>query len=376
MRLLLSPVGTSVLTNQAGDNQDARRALSKYANASRPDTPTGVVQLIEDLKAKAGKKLTTAAVTELRKASAELNGIFGIYGGGLPEKSDDFHWLIATDTYQGQTTAELIADFLRRFFSNTQIFTPPGLNTNGKADFLEGIKELLNWCDDTLPGYHAAGAEIIFNLTGGFKSLQGYLNTIGMFYADRIAYIFEAGQELITIPRLPVSLEQAVFEENARLFLRLSQASVVNGLSEEELSTIPEVMLDCVEGRCELSTWGTLAWNNVKQEILSSRLIALPMIAYQDSFERDFDHHRQASEKIKLQEVLAKVSLILQANKGDTSHLRAGRAGGVLYDTFTGRHGDIDHFRIDQNHRVSCVNTRGTLLLRHFGPHDYVNDNP
>jgi hypothetical protein len=197
-----------------------------------------------------------------------------------------------------------------------------------------------------------------------------------MFYADRIAYIFESGSELITIPRLPISLEGALFEQQASLFLRLSQASVVNGIVQEELSTIPEVMLDCVDGRCDLSTWGTLAWNNVKQEILSSRLIELPMIVFQDSFQRDFDNHRKVSERIKLQEVLAKVSLILQANNGDTSHLRAGRAGGILYDTFTGRNSDIDHFRIDQNHRVSCVNAKGTLLLRHFGPHDYVNDNP
>ncbi len=35
--------------------------------------------------------------------------------------------------------------------------------------------------------------------------MQGYLNTIGMFYADEILYIFEGkGAELITIPRLPI----------------------------------------------------------------------------------------------------------------------------------------------------------------------------
>lgn len=373
MRLLLSPVGTSILTNQAGEH---RQILNKYANASGEETPNEVVQLIESFKTQAKEMLATASETKLRQASAELNGILGLYDGTRPPYSDDMQVLIATDTYQGQTAADLIADFLRRYFPNTQIYIPPGLNTNSKTDFLEGIKELLNWCDETLPGYRADGTEIIFNLTGGFKSLQGYLNTIGMFYADRIAYIFESGQELITIPRLPVSLEQALFEENARLFLRLSQASAVNGLAQEELNAIPEVMLDCVEGRCLLSTWGTLAWNNVKQAILAAQLVTLPRIAYEESFRRDFNDHRQASEKIKLQEVLAKVSLILQATNGDTSHLRAGRAGGVLYDTFTGRNSNIDHFRIDQNHRVSCVNARGTLRLRHFGPHNYVNNNP
>ncbi|MDX2284691.1 MAG: putative CRISPR-associated protein [Bacteroidia bacterium] len=373
MRLILSPVGTSILTNQAGEQS---RMLRDYANASRQETPDKVIQLTEGLKAKAKEKLATAAVNELRQASAELNGILGLYDGTLPTNSNDMQVLIATDTYQGQTAADLIADFLRRYFPNTQIYIPPGLNTNSKADFIEGIKELLNWCDETLPGYRADGTEIIFNLTGGFKSLQGYLNTIGMFYADRIAYIFEAGQELITIPRLPVSLEQALFEENASLFLRLSQASAVNGLAQEELSAIPEVMLDCVEGRCVLSTWGTLAWNNVKQDVLSAQLIALPRIIYEDSFKKDFRSHTQAEEKVKLQEAIAKIACILHANNGDTASLKGGQAGGLLYDKFSGKNSHLGHFRLGQGPRVSCEAKTGTLLLRHFGPHDYVNNNP
>ncbi|MBK8043622.1 MAG: hypothetical protein IPK21_13770 [Haliscomenobacter sp.] len=101
---------------------------------------------------------------------------------------------------------------------------------------MEAIKDLLKWCDETLPGYRTAGYEIIFNLTGGFKSLQGYLNTIGMFYADRIVYIFESGQEVIAIPKLPVKLEMGIFYEQASIFLQLSQTS--DGFPGDKLDAI------------------------------------------------------------------------------------------------------------------------------------------
>lgn len=371
MRIVLSPVGTSILTNHAGNNSSI---LSEYANALQKDMPQDVVDLIEGIREKAVKYLATANISELRKASAELNGIIGLYNGNLPEKSDDMHVLIATDTHQGKTTAEIVGGLLKKHFSNTQTYTPPSLNTHNKADFLEGIKDLLKWCDETLPSYKQAGYEIVFNLTGGFKSLQGYLNTIGMFYANRIIYIFESGMEVITIPKLPVKLEMEIFYAHKSLFLQLSFAS--NGLQESELEGIPNVMLDYVDSRCMLSMWGELTWNNAKHEILSNELIELPMIAYEDSFKRDFKGCNQAQERVKLQETIARISCLLQENKGDISCLKGGRAGGILYDNFSGQNSHLGHFRLGQGPRVSCQYLNQTLRLRHFGQHDYVNNNP
>ena len=371
MRLILSPVGTSILTNQAGDQ---RSLMYKYANRSESETPPEVRLLIQNLCEQVKNSLPKAQPVALQKASAELNGILGLYEGNLPAKSTDAHWLIATDTYQGQVAASIAQDFLKQHFPNTQIFTPLGLSTRDKATFMEGIKELLQWCDETLPGYHNSGYTIHFNLTGGFKSLQGYLNTIGMFYADEISYIFESGEELITIPRLPIRLETEVFETNAPLFLQLSGAS--EGLHSDTVSAIPDVMLDRIDDRCLLSTWGQLGWNNAKEKILATHLIDLPQIAYEESFRRDFKGNNQAREKVRLQETIARVSYLLQENDGDISSLKGGRGGGILYDNFAGNNNRLGHFRLDQGRRVSCEYVNQTLHLRHFGPHDYVNDNP
>lgn len=371
MRIILSPVGTSILTNQAGEH---RSTLSKYANSREKEMPKDVIDLITEICKKAVEELTSASVLELRRASAELNGIIGIYDGHLPEQSDDIHYLIATDTYQGTVTAEIVKKLLNKYFVNTQITTPFGLNTNSKGGFLEGIKHLLEWCDETLPGYQKAEYEIIFNLTGGFKSLQGYLNTIGMFYANQIAYIFESGQEVITIPKLPIKLEMDVFVNNASLFLQLSQTS--EGLSSDQLGVIPPVMLDYFDDLGLLSTWGALTWNNAKHDILSKELIELPMIAYEDSFRKNFKGNIQTQEKVKLQETIAKVSCLLQENKGDISCLKGGRAGGILYDNYTGKNRHLGHFRLGEGPRVSCEYINQRLRLRHFGKHEYVNKKP
>lgn len=372
MRLILSPVGTSILTNQAGEK---RSILNEFANASRQDTPDEIVKLIGEIKERAIKTLYDADIQRLRRNSAELNGIFGLYGGQLPQQSNDTHVLVATDTFQGQTTSEIVRIFLKNHFPNTQVFTPTGLSTKNKSAFQNGIKELLKWCDETLKGYQESEYEIIFNLTGGFKSLQGYLNTIGMFYASRIVYIFEQSHELINIPRFPIKLEFELFEKWATLFLRLAHTN--EGIRSKELADIPEVMLEEYEsGQYLLSDWGQLAWNSAKDVILGKQLVDLPMIEYLDSFKRDFRLIHRTRDKVKLQETLAKASCLLEEKNGDIACLKGGRGGGILYDNYSGKNNNLGHFRIGEGLRVSCEYDKRVLHLRHYGKHDYVNGNP
>lgn len=372
LRITLSPVGTSILSNPAANR---RGELFQFANAQEAEISEQVLTLIENLKEKAIGRLPEMTLSEIRKASAEINGIIGIYGGTLPDNSPDIHYLIATDTYQGQVAAEIVRQFLQQYFPNTQIFTPTGLSTKNKSAFQTGIKELLAWCDKHLPGYRSGEYEIVFNLTGGFKSLQGYLNTIAMFYADRISYIFEQGGELITIPRLPIKLETALFEQYASQFLLLSQSEVA--IAGTLLNGIPEIMLECYEeGMYILSDWGQLAWNNVKANILGKQLVPLPRIAYENSLTKEFKQNNMNAQKVKLQETLAKISCLLLENKGDIGSLRAGRGGGILYDNFTGPNSHLGHFRLGNGSRVSAEYKEEVLRIRHFGEHDYVEKNP
>ena len=275
---------------------------------------------------------------------------------------------------QGKTTGELTKNFLLDRGLSANIYVPSGFSTASTASFAEGIDNLLIWLrEDIYRSYHHSH-QIYFNLVGGFKSMQGYMNTLGMFYADAIIYIFEGQNfELITIPRLPISIKV----DRTTIEPYKKQLALMNAGADLKVSvakSIPEALVYVVEDEMTLSTWGKLVWGECKDEILVRELLSFPRLKYESSFIADYNKTKDKDKMIKLQETLARVSHLLVKHNGDRSILR--KDGGILYETYKGKHSDIDHFYITQNNRVSCVPQDGGLLLRHYGEHDYVNDNP
>ncbi|MBW4619371.1 MAG: CRISPR-associated protein [Cyanosarcina radialis HA8281-LM2] len=268
-RVIISSIGTSLLTNQINrsnlDEKDWYSHLRDTANLDREETPGDVKQIIAALKQRADEQLSVAKIPQIRRASAELNGIYGIYRENLTQGREDIHFLIATDTAQGKTTAKIVADFLRKQgLNNTNIYAPSGLSMASTEVFSLGIDALIVWLQDTVPPLKRDGYKIYFNLVGSFKSLQGYLNTIGMFYADEIIYIFEGeSAELITIPRLPIRVDLSAI---APYKLQLALLDAGAGLGRDETAGIPEAMLAEVDDKITLSTWGQLIWNQCKDQ--------------------------------------------------------------------------------------------------------------
>ncbi|MGB6299207.1 MAG: CRISPR-associated protein, partial [Rivularia sp. (in: cyanobacteria)] len=88
----------------------------------------------------------------------------------------------------------------------------------------------------------------------------------------------------------------------------------------------------------------------------------------------DYNRVREKHKRVKLQETLANVSRLLNESNGDAAILK--QHGGIKYDKYTNK-GNIDHFRITQSVRVSCVFSQGKLNLYHYGEqHDDINNNP
>lgn len=374
-KVILSTVGTSLLTNQINHNNSEEKDWYSYlrdtANLSEDKTPDHVKQIITTLKERADTQLSGAKIPQIRRASAELNGVYGIYQENLIQGKEDIHFLISTDTAQGKTTAKIIDDFLRKQgLTNTSIYTPSGLSTASTEAFSLGIDDLIVWLQDTIPAYKASQYKISFNLVGSFKSLQGYLNTIGMFYADEIIYIFEGEKsDLITIPRLPIAVDINSIQPHA-LQLALLDAGVE--LAVSETAGIPSAMLVEIDQKMMLSTWGQLIWNQCKDKLLSGDLLVFPRLEYQDTFRADYNQQRSDKARVKLQETLAKVVCLLNQSNGDTTILK--QHGGLQYDKYENM-GDIDHFRITQGVRVSCRSVQGKLVLHRYGEHR-LNDNP
>ncbi|WP_414621584.1 CRISPR-associated protein [Calothrix sp. CCY 0018] len=376
-RVIVSTIGTSLLTNQINranpEEKDWYSQLRDAANLNENDTPEIVKKIISILEERANVKLDNVNIPQIRRASAELNGIYGVYQEDLSKGKEDYHFLIATDTIQGTTTAQIVETFLRKQgLTNTSIYAPSGLSTASTETFSVGIDDLIVWLQETIPPLRESKYKICFNLVGSFKSLQGYLNTIGMFYADEIIYIFEGEKsDLITIPRLPISVDTSLFEPYTMQLALLDSGA---GLSPQETTGIPETMLGEVDGKMVLSTWGNLIWNQCKEDLLSGDLIPFSRLEYQDTFRADYNRVREKHKRVKLQETLATVTRLLNESNGNTAILKEHK--GIQYGKLTNK-GDIDHFRVTQSVRVSCAFSQGKLNLYHYGEqHDDINNNP
>jgi hypothetical protein len=226
------------------------------------------------------------------------------------------------------------------------------------------------WLQQQIPPLRS-NYKITFNLVGSFKSLQGYLNTIGMFYADEIIYIFEGeNSELIIIPRLPITVDTTLIKPHA---VKLALLYAGNGLTPQETATIPEALLAKIDDKIILSTWGQLIWNQCQENLLSQDLLTFPCLEYQDSFRADYNKIKTSQERVKLQTTLAKVSALLTESNGDTSILK--QEPGLQYDKYTNK-GNIDHFRVTLGLRVSCCSQQGKVILYRYGQEEKVNHNP
>jgi putative CRISPR-associated protein (TIGR02619 family) len=259
-RFVLSTVGTSLFSNvlETAERPVWSRQLNLLSNT--PTLPPEVAVKVDELRQRAQSRLYNSDVPARRLLSAELNGIYGLYNDGLPS-GEDVHYLIATDTALGRAAAEVVCDFLRQHNMNVSMHVPETLNTESPDSFSQGMKNLLTWCEQTIPGFRASGYEVIFNLTGGFKSLQGYLNIIGMFYADRLVYIFETGLALLSIPKLPIRVDTEQLHAQADKFALLGAGA---SMSREEIREVPDALLRLhADGEATLSEWGALIWNSL-----------------------------------------------------------------------------------------------------------------
>lgn len=363
MQAIISTVGTSLLTNKAPE--ETRMLLVRTANLREGEYAPQDLQAVRARCAEVEERLRQARPEEVRRLSAELNGILSLGA----DTAGTLHYLLATDTFQGREAARIAAEWLRSRGASAVVQPLEGLSTANREAFARGIDRLLQWCEETLPELRRQQHRIVFNLAGSFKSLQAYAQTLGMFYADEIVYIFEgSGSELIRIPRLPIALEHEPLKRHAAAVARLCAGEI---LSAAELEGLPEAYLDLDDqGYATLSEWGRLAWNRSRQEILGERLLSFPGLEYEDSFRRDFERRQDPRERVALQETLAKVST--RWRERGLAGLR--EDGGLRYEDYKNREG-IGHFRVNDNLRVSCVPEGGILRLRRFGPHS-INEDP
>lgn len=284
MRYVLSPCGTSLLTNQAEGKQ--KKLCSDYANVKDTSRiPAEDRAELESIIARAEGALEEAGVEEAARLSAEINGISGIYGKRFDTAKGDVHVLLCTDTWLGGVTGRLVAQWLKGqgvAYAETKVV--PDLRTDKLKTFQLALSDVVNYYEQTVKEYRS-GRKVIFNLTGGFKSIQGFLQTLAPFYADETVYIFERSEELLRIPSLPVKLEPGeAIRDNLQGIRRLA-----GDLPVAENPLPDSLLVTTIDGQLTLSPWGELMWKESSKEIYGEKLYDPPSerIRYSDQFRKD-----------------------------------------------------------------------------------------
>ena len=380
-RLVITTVGTSLLTNQIDRTSNDEKSWSEellrtahYTDEMMLDSEQHLIDIIEDLKIRAENQLN-GDIEDFRKASAELNGIYGLYNNKIEKAKSDHHCLIYTDTAQGRYCAMMLEKFLKsKGINNIEMLYSENFSTNSNEQFMQGIANLLPILKQKiLEDYQ--GYTICFNLVGGFKAMQGYFNTIGMLYADEIIYILEGStNQIITIPKLPIIIDKPQVEKYAIPLAVMDIGKVP--ISWEPANKVPQDWLTYTGQEIGLSVWGKLIWNECKNELLSQDKLLnfhnfIKQLEYRSSFEDDYKNTSDLSKKIILQEKLAKIAYLLINYRDGISALRTDDALRLRkYEEKP----ETEHINITKKElRVSCqVINNNKLSLRYFGTHEHI----
>ncbi len=285
MHFILSSCGTSLLTN--GCDGETRSLVFAHANAPKPIGVKEGERLYRHLEERR-RLVGNLPPSEAARYSAEVNGLLHLYEGDFSKGEKDAHVLLATDTWLGEETAHMVAHWLRtQGIGHVEVWDDiGGLRTDDLYNFHAAIADLAIRLAEVVPGYRDKGYRVIFNLTGGFKSIQGVLQTFSQFYADEAVYIFETSTELLRIPRLPVVLDVLpVIREHMRAWRRLALRLPV---TYDECAGIPDVFLLKLDKEVALSPWGELVWQHSKKELYQERFWDPPThaVTWTEKFEK------------------------------------------------------------------------------------------
>ena len=261
---IISTCGTSLLTNmekRLPPQADKALTVTGLSNKKENELTKEEKAFLDCLFDQLEEEVEFWGVSEMKRASAEFNGLLTYYGDQTSRGQKNRHCFIHSDTYVGKQCARLMNDWCARQKLPSELFRVPGLNTADYLAFSAAMGDLARWCAEYVAPVRTPYYGVIFNLTGGFKSLQGFMQTLGMFYADETFYLFESSDALMRIPRLPVDIEASAHREIEQHFSTYRRLALGQSLRSEDIQGISESMLLTDGTNYTLSGWGQIFWD-------------------------------------------------------------------------------------------------------------------
>lgn len=249
----LCTAGTSISTTLGLDLRHLFHYDLSEWDALQEDIAVAWQFVLEKAKARGGD--------DTPRISAEINSLIRM---GL--SSQDRVVLIATETIEGKLCAQLVAKVLeiKGLCSNVDVEVVEGLQArDGKRFSRVGLKNLINLIS------RFEHQNIVFNPTGGFKSVVPYITLAGMLYNKPVKYIHEFSEDLITLVNLPITFDQdLVFKLEGKLEkmekdTSISKAEWLDGI-DFYLKPHADSLVEEIDGDVTLSGFGLLIWERFK----------------------------------------------------------------------------------------------------------------
>ena len=237
--MMLSTVGTNLLTNVLPPEQRAR--VFKLANASDADIGNEDRAFLDETAALARSPLAVADRATCKRLSAELNGVL-THENDTDTTERTHHVLFATDTYAGQQAADVLHEWLINRKQASEVFVASGLRTDSLGDVRDALAKAVPEIARRIDDFRDSLYEIVFNLTGGFKGAQGFMQALAMSKGVELIYVFETSSELMRIPRLPIGpTERDIVSRNCAFFREMADGEAAPE-SAVRAAAIPETL--------------------------------------------------------------------------------------------------------------------------------------
>lgn len=274
-RLLITTVGTSLLTNRDG----------------RPWSPWN---------GRAGDPLPDAdsvdrwlADADPIKASAETNTLqrIGVH-------AEDHVRLLHSDTPEGRFCSERLQHFYAAVVRCRRV-DPRPLTALGYAHASfsqQGLRALVNEAITAVRDARRASLEPVFSATGGFKAEIAFLNLMGALLEVEVYYVHEQFREIVRLPRLPLMWDADWVLQRRKFFEWIDEEPRRSSEVASFLKADPELQPlidDASDGHAYLTAAGDLLFRAAKE--VGPRAVwppAAPMSPGDKNGISGVEHHR------------------------------------------------------------------------------------
>lgn len=252
MKKIITTVGTSLFTNYNEQNKTT-------INGDIQNEPYSEYSEWQDEICEIKEKLIPFS-NKSNDSCAELTSI-----KKLQEKYEDIEvYLIATDTIESVVVCEVLVEVLKNAKFNPKYDVIDKLQVAEYKAFKEGLSNLINRLYGIAFNYYD---DLVLNITGGYKAIIPYLTIFGQVNSIPLYYIFENSSSLISIPKIPLSIEEELFDNYWKEFEKLVKEQVVEKSSlNYQFLTQVESLLEVDDSLVSLNPLGDILWQRYRDK--------------------------------------------------------------------------------------------------------------